>query len=94
MTLNIGTFYRQMKGLGLELVFEGEVGDEQEDFEKHIQEAFYEFAIYKTFSHKILNHYEYEDDEWRHERDVEKYNNVWQFLHDVAMDYSKKHWED
>ena len=48
-------------------------------FESHIEEAFKDYTVYKVFGHQKGDH------------KYELYENVWEFLRDVAIDYTKTH---
>lgn len=51
------------------------------NFEAHIEKAFYDWTIYRVFNHNRcdLNYDDYEE------------HDVWGFLRDVAIDYSREH---
>lgn len=93
--LNMSWFYESLSEQEIELDFKPTYSpyrprDEQDEkecvqttinlFEHHIEEAFKDYTVYRVFGHKKGNHdYEiYEDD-------------VWGFLHDVALAYIKEH---
>jgi hypothetical protein len=48
-------------------------------FERHIEGAFKDWTVYKVFGHQ------------KGEHKYECYENVWEFLRDVAIDYTKTH---
>lgn len=49
------------------------------EFERHIEQAFKDYTVYKLFGHQKGDH------------KYELYDNVWEFLRDVAIHYTKTH---
>ena len=62
-----------------DLEFEFDCEQSKLDFEHHIEEAFNDWTVYKVFGHKNGDH------------SFECYENVWEFLHDIAIQYVEKH---
>lgn len=50
-------------------------------FEKHIESAFHDWTVYKVFGHPKGDH------------KYERYENVWEFLYDIAEEYARDHLE-
>ena len=48
-------------------------------FEHHIEDAFKDWAVYKVIGHKKGDH------------NYDIHDSVWEFLHDVAIDYTRTH---
>ena len=95
--LNICWFYEAMRDYNKDFDFqptycEAIENETEEDaiqttikyFEKHIEDAFNDYTVYKVFGHES-GRYQYTvngDD---------VYSNVWEFLSDVADDYSQNY---
>jgi hypothetical protein len=89
--LNIGWFYHSMSESFLEFEFrptitEGVEQTEEEgvkrtidEFEKHIEEAFHDWTVYKVIGFQKGDH------------KYEKYDDVWEFLYDIAETYACDH---
>lgn len=80
LELNMSWFYEAISEMGEEIDFEE--SDSQNTvsaFERHIEEAFKDWTVYKVFGHQ----------KGKHKYDL--YENVWEFLRDVAIDYTKTH---
>jgi len=89
--LNIGWFYHRMSESFLEfefrpLITEGveQTNDEgidlsRDEFEKHIEEAFHDWTVYKVIGFQ------------KGDRKYEKYDDVWEFLYDIAEAYACDH---
>jgi len=88
--LNMSWFYEALSEMGEEFDFKPtyprglDLTEEKaikwtiEDFEKHIEKAFHDWTVYKVFGHE------------RGEHKYDLYENVWDFLRDVAIDYTEK----
>jgi hypothetical protein len=91
LDLNICWFYQAMSDMFMEFDFqptytEGSQETEEEAiqttinyFEKHIEEAFYRWTVYKVIGHTIG------DDKY------DNYDHVWEYLFDVAELYVRTH---
>lgn len=91
LDLNMEWFYQAMSDMFMEFSFlptvkEGSRDTEQEQiqttinyFEKHIEEAFYRWTVYKVIGHPIGT------DKY------DNYDHVWEFLFDIAELYSREH---
>lgn len=89
--LNIGWFYHRMSESFLEFEFRPTIieGIERtndqaidltrEDFESHIERAFHDWAVYKAIGFEKGDH------------KYERYENVWEFLYDIAETYACDH---
>lgn len=79
--LNMSWFYHFLEEVGEKIEFkpseEKEIRWVIENFENHIEKAFQNWTIYKVFGHKI-GEYKYD-----------LYDNVWEFLREIAIDYSE-----
>lgn len=98
--LNMSWFYESVKEMGYEIDFkpyvdeklpdpskypelEEELKEEQTQltitlFERHIESKAKAYMIYKTFNHK------------KDETNFDSYNNIWEYLFEQAMEYTKK----
>lgn len=98
--INISWFYQAMSEFHMEIDFYpvydsedlGEKTEKERDdikdhltecaiqsFENHINDAFYSWTVYKVFGHK------------RRDEKFEVYETIWEYLFDVAEEYSRKH---
>jgi len=77
--LNISWFYQAMCDFNMDFTFKHDDDDSIEIFEDHINEAFNDWTIYKVFGHQKGTH------------KFDHYENVWEFLREVADKYSLTH---
>ena len=77
--LNISWFYQEMCDFNMDFTFKHDDDDSIEIFEDHINEAFNDWTIYKVFGHQTGTH------------KYDRYENVWEFLREVADKYSLTH---
>ena len=94
--LNMAWFYEAMSEDHKDFDFQPtyfDTNDETEEdaiqttikhFEKHIEDAFNDYMVYKVFGH-TSGKYQYEV------QGHDVYSSVWEFLSDVADDYSQNH---
>lgn len=88
LDLNMEWFYEAMTDCRMTFEFDmthNDYHDGQEQtqttidlFEKHIEDAFHNWTVYKVIGHKMSDYH------------YEIYETVWEFLFDVAEEYSRK----
>jgi len=88
LELNMSWFYEALSEMGEEIDFKPTYCFRSDDeksaiqntvnaFERHIEGAFKDWTVYKVFGHQKGVH------------KYELYENVWEFLRDVAIDYTR-----